>query len=97
MSVNMEMIIQSTGRSCTREQLKNTEFSLINVSPCFSTHGQTLEWHLLCGTLADWILYFVRYLNKDGTIPFDTYYRCMDLCDRIVLDYNVWVVGWMDV
>lgn len=90
--MNMEMIIQSTGRSCTREQLKSTEFSLVNVFLLLCSHLQTLNWHLLCGTLADWILFFVRSLNKEGAVPFDTYYRCMDLCDRVVLDYNVMAI-----
>ena len=95
--MNMEMIIQSTGRSCTREQLKSTEFALINALLLPPSHLKTLNWHLLSGTLADWILYFVRCLNKEGVVPFDTYYRCMDLCDRIVIDYNVMAVGLIDV
>lgn len=69
-----------------------------------------LGWHLLTGTLPDWVLYFIRKLdNEDGWetsgevgtgaeadvegreegIPFDLYYRCMDLCDRLILEYEV--------
>ena len=60
-----------------------------------------MEWHLLTGTLADWVLYFIRKLSEDEEgreneecIPFDLYYRCMDLCDRLILDYEVGI-SWL--
>lgn len=31
MSVNMEMVIQATGRSCTREELVTVEHAIVNV------------------------------------------------------------------
>ena len=75
--MNMDMIIQATGKSCTREQLVTIEHTIVN----------ELQWHLLSGTLADWTLYFVwRLRSDDHPVPFDLYYRCMDLCDRLLLD-----------
>lgn len=86
----MEMIIQATGKSCTREQLVSIEHTIINVIAQEEIDVQELQWHLLTGTLADWTLYFIRRLHSDDhQVPFDLYYRCMDLCDRLLLDADV--------
>ncbi len=86
----MDMIIQATGKSCTREQLVTIEHTIVNVIVVKESDMQELQWHLLSGTLADWTLYFVwRLRSDDHPVPFDLYYRCMDLCDRLLLDVDV--------
>lgn len=40
----------------------------------------------MVGTMANWVLLFLQRL---GEVPFDMYYRCMDLCDRLLLDVHV--------
>lgn len=82
------MMIQATGSSCTREQLVEGERRVIDA----------LGWHLLVGTLADWVLFYLNRMESEGVaIPFDLYFRCMDLCDRLVLDYHVCVWLCCDV
>lgn len=40
--------------------------------------------------MANWVLFFLDCLRKhDTSLPFDLYYRCMDLCDRLILDDHV--------
>lgn len=89
-SINMDMIIQSTGGSCTIEQIKSFEKQIVDVSLWIHDHPQQLHFHLMSSTIADWILFFVRKMG-DG-VPFDLYFRCMDLADRLLLDYNVIVM-----
>lgn len=48
----------------------------------------------MSSTIADWVLFFVRKMG-DG-MPFDLYFRCMDLGDRLLLDYNVIAVARCD-
>ncbi|OAO17953.1 G1/S-specific cyclin-E1 [Blastocystis sp. ATCC 50177/Nand II] len=75
-SINLDMIIQSTGGSCTAEQISSLEKQIVD----------DLHFHLMSSTIADWVLFFVRKMG-DG-MPFDLYFRCMDLGDRLLLDYN---------
>lgn len=44
----------------------------------------------MTGTIADWVLFYLRKMERgEDNLPFDLYFRCMDLGDRLLLDYNV--------